>query len=160
VQQLSVGVTMFTSHRFFFFWHGMAWQPWVGQGLIVKASRSHSDTPLSIGLLWMSDQLVTETSTWHTPLTRERHPCPQRNLNPSPSKRAAAAPCLRLCGYWDQLTCHRIYRNFKCDAYCIQFNSISVVRWLDVYKFHNFIDCTITVCNSSHVLLCSACIQQ
>ena len=29
----------------------------------VEASRSHSDTPHSVGLLWMSDQPVAETST-------------------------------------------------------------------------------------------------
>jgi len=34
----------------------MARQPPVGQSLvIVEASRSHSDTPHSVGLLWMSD---------------------------------------------------------------------------------------------------------
>jgi len=29
----------------------------------IEASGSHSDTPHSVGLLWTSDQLVTETST-------------------------------------------------------------------------------------------------
>jgi hypothetical protein len=34
----------------------MAQQPLVGQGLlIIEASRSHSDTPHSVGLLWTSD---------------------------------------------------------------------------------------------------------
>jgi hypothetical protein len=146
------------------FFFGMAWQPLVGQGLlIVKASQSHSDTPLSIGLLWTSDRLVAETSNWqntHTPLPGDRRPCPQQNSNPNPSKRAAAEPCLRLCGYWHQLTCYSIHRNLTCDAFCIPFNSTAVVRWLDMYKFHNFIDCTVTIHNSSHVLLCSACSQQ
>ena len=41
----------------------MAQQPLVDQGLIIEASRSHSDTPYSVGLLWMSDQPDTETST-------------------------------------------------------------------------------------------------
>jgi len=42
----------------------MTQQPLVGQGLlIVEASRSHSDTPHSVGLLWTSDQPYTETST-------------------------------------------------------------------------------------------------
>jgi hypothetical protein len=42
----------------------MPQQPLVGQGLlIVDASRSHSDTPHSVGLLWTSDQTVAETST-------------------------------------------------------------------------------------------------
>jgi hypothetical protein len=36
----------------------------VGQGLlIVEATRSHSYTPHSVGLLWMSDQFVAEMST-------------------------------------------------------------------------------------------------
>jgi len=46
----------------------MAQQPPVGQGLlIIGDSRSHSDTPHSVGLLWTSDQLVAQTSTWHHP---------------------------------------------------------------------------------------------
>ena len=32
-------------------------------GLIVLDSRSHSDTPLSVELLWMSKRPVAETST-------------------------------------------------------------------------------------------------
>jgi hypothetical protein len=42
----------------------MARQPLGGLGLlIIEASRSHSDTPHSVGLLWASDQPVAETST-------------------------------------------------------------------------------------------------
>jgi hypothetical protein len=38
-------------------------QPLVGQGLlIIEASRSHSGTPHSEGLLWTSDQPDAETS--------------------------------------------------------------------------------------------------
>ena len=44
----------------------MAQQPPVGQGLLItEASRSHSETQHSIGLLWKSDQPDAETSTWH-----------------------------------------------------------------------------------------------
>jgi hypothetical protein len=48
--------------------------PLVGQGLlIIGASRSHSDTPHSVGLLWTSDQPEAETPAWqHTTLTRDR----------------------------------------------------------------------------------------
>jgi hypothetical protein len=47
-------------HSFF----SLAGQPLLGQGLlIVDASRSHSGTPHSVGLLWMSDQPTAETST-------------------------------------------------------------------------------------------------
>jgi hypothetical protein len=51
--------------------------------LTVEVSRTHSDTPHSVGLLWTNDQPVAETSTWqHTTLTRDRHPCPRRDSNP------------------------------------------------------------------------------
>jgi hypothetical protein len=43
----------------------VAQQSLVGQGLLrMEASRSHSDTPHSVGLLWTSDQPDAETSTW------------------------------------------------------------------------------------------------
>ena len=43
----------------------MAQQPLVCQVLIIiKISRSHSDTPHSVGLLWTSDQPDAETCTW------------------------------------------------------------------------------------------------
>jgi len=32
---------------------------------IIEASRSHSDTPQSVGLLWTSDQPDAVTFTWH-----------------------------------------------------------------------------------------------
>ena len=42
----------------------IAQQPLVGQGLLViEASRFHSDTPHSVGLLWASDRPGAETST-------------------------------------------------------------------------------------------------
>jgi len=51
----------------------MAQQPPVGQGhLIVKASRSHSDTTHSVELLCISDQPLLRDSTWrHTTLIRD-----------------------------------------------------------------------------------------
>ena len=40
--------------------------------IIIVASRSHSGTPHSVGLLWTSDQPHTEASTWqHTTLTKQ-----------------------------------------------------------------------------------------
>ena len=46
------------------FFSPMTQQPIVGQGsLIVEASRSHSDTPHSVGFLWTGDQPDAETST-------------------------------------------------------------------------------------------------
>jgi len=51
----------------------MAQQTQVGQGLlIVKVSRSHSDTQHKIELLWTSDQPDAKTSTWqHITLARQ-----------------------------------------------------------------------------------------
>ena len=44
--------------------HPMKQQPLVAQGLLViEASRSHSDTPHSVGPLWTNDQPDAETST-------------------------------------------------------------------------------------------------
>jgi hypothetical protein len=51
--------------------------------LIIMVSRSHSDTPHSVGLLWTSDQANAETSTCqHTTLTRCRHACSRLDSNP------------------------------------------------------------------------------
>jgi hypothetical protein len=71
----------FYMHPDFFF--PMAQQPLVGQGLlIIEASRSHSDTPHSIGLLWTSDQHDANPFTeQHTTLTRDKHPCPRTVSN-------------------------------------------------------------------------------
>jgi hypothetical protein len=63
----------------------------VRQGLrTVRASRLHS-----VGLLCVCDQPDAQTSTCqHTTLIRDRHPCPQRALNPKPQQ----ARC-----HWDRL---------------------------------------------------------
>jgi hypothetical protein len=82
----------------------IAQQPSVGQGLLItEASRSHSGTPHSIGLLWTNDQPVAETSTWQqTTLTRDRHPCPREIRTHNPSKRAATDPRLGPRCHWDR----------------------------------------------------------
>jgi hypothetical protein len=55
---------MYICYHMYKFFFPMAQQPLLGQGpLIIEASRSHSDTPHSVGLLWTSDQPVAETST-------------------------------------------------------------------------------------------------
>jgi hypothetical protein len=52
---------IYTFHFLFFFSNGST-----------APSRSHSDTPHSVGLLWTSDQPVAETSTWqHTTNTTQ-----------------------------------------------------------------------------------------
>ena len=76
----------------------------VGQGLlIVEDSWSHSDTPHSVGLLWTSDQLVAETSTWqHTTLTTDRHPCSRWDSNPQSQQASGLRPTLRPRGHSDR----------------------------------------------------------
>jgi hypothetical protein len=61
----------------------------VGLGLqTVEVSRSRSDTPHSVGLLWMNDRSVVETSNW-------RHTANTTDFHLPGGRRAAADPCLR-----------------------------------------------------------------
>ena len=82
----------------------LARQPQMDQGLFIhEASRSHSDTPQSVGLLWSSDQPNAETSTWqHTTLTTNI-PNPRGIRTHNFSRRAAADPRLRPRGHWDRI---------------------------------------------------------
>jgi len=66
----------------------------VGSGLlIIEASRSHSDTPHSVELLWMRDRPVAEPFTrQHSTLTSERHPCLRRNSNPQFQQASGCRP--------------------------------------------------------------------
>jgi len=71
----------------------MVQQTLFGQCLIIEDSRSHSDTPHSVGRLWTSDQPDAGTSTWqHTPLTRCRHPCPRQESNPQYQQASGRRP--------------------------------------------------------------------
>jgi len=66
------------------------------------ASRSHSDTSLSVRLLWTSDHPDEMCSTWqHTTLTTEKYPYHRRDSNPQ-SQRAAADARLKPCELWDR----------------------------------------------------------
>jgi hypothetical protein len=91
-----------TLHKHFFLPHGST--ALVGLGLLmVEVSRTHSDTPHSVGLLCTRDRPVAQTSKWqHTTFTRDKHPCPWRNSNPQSSKWATADPQLRPRGNWDR----------------------------------------------------------
>ena len=80
----------------------------VGQGLlIIQASRSHSDTQLSVGILWTSDKPDTETSTkkkntQHSQETDIQAPGGTRTHNPI--KRGTTAPGLKPRGHWVRQT--------------------------------------------------------
>ena len=75
-------------------WPPHSWGFWITQ----------NDAPHSVELLWTSDRLVAETSTWqHTTLTTDIHArggIQTRN----PGKRAAVDPRLRPRGHWVQPT--------------------------------------------------------
>jgi len=75
---------------------------------------THNNAPQSVGLLWTSDQLVAETSTWqHTTLTTDKHPCRQCDRTHNLSRRAAADLRLRPRGHWDGLFCHVYWLYWK-----------------------------------------------
>ena len=65
---------------------------------------THNDPPQSVGLLWTSDQLVAETSSWQH--TTDKHRCPGGIRTHDLSRRAAADVRLRPRGHWDR----HIYR--------------------------------------------------
>jgi len=55
----------------------------VGLDLIYEFPWSHSDPPLSAGLICTIDRFVAETSTWqHTTVIRDWHSSLQRDSNP------------------------------------------------------------------------------
>jgi hypothetical protein len=82
----------------------MAQQPYSGLSCFTAhITRSHSDTPQSVGLLRTSDRPDAESSTWqHTTFTRDIQDRSEiRTCNPS--KRTAANPRIRRRGHWDWL---------------------------------------------------------
>jgi hypothetical protein len=69
---------------------------WWARAFISYSSRSRSDTPHSVGLLWTSDQPDAETATWqHAAFTRDRHM--------PPAVRGAIDPRLTPRGHRDRL---------------------------------------------------------
>jgi hypothetical protein len=80
-------------------------QPLVSQGfLFIEASRSHSDTPHSLGLLRTSDQADAETPTsQHTVLAKKTDiHAPDGIRIGNPSKQAAEDPRLRRRDHWNR----------------------------------------------------------
>jgi len=95
--------------------HLTVWQSPVGQGLlIIDASRSHSDTSHSVGLLWKSDQPDTENPTCqHITHTKDGHPWCNRFRTRNPRKQAAADPRFRPRGHWDRRLLFSVRCKFK-----------------------------------------------
>ena len=86
---------------------------------------THKDTPQSVELLWTSDQLVAETSTWQHTQHSQQTSMPPAGFKPAipvgerpqtyaldrsatgirtrnPNRRAAADPRIRPLGHWDR----------------------------------------------------------
>ena len=85
----------------------LARQSPVGHGLLIHEVFyiTHNGAPQSVGLLWTSDQLVAESSTWQlTTFTTAKHPClPDGIRTHDLSRREAADLRLRPRGHWDRL---------------------------------------------------------
>jgi hypothetical protein len=83
---------LWVKNNFFFF--PVALRPNIGQGhLILEVFRSHNEVSWSVGLLWLSDQLVTETSTCkYTTLITDEHSCPRRDSNPQCQQARGCSP--------------------------------------------------------------------
>ena len=87
----SVSQIMFVCTSLLFGWDRCSWflirfcanffsmvlQPNVRHGLLIlEDSRSHTDTPHSVALLWTRDRPVAETSvSKHTTIITDKHPC-------------------------------------------------------------------------------------
>jgi hypothetical protein len=95
---------------------------------------TYNDAPQSVGLLWTSDQLVAETSTWqHTQQTNTHASAGMRTHDRS--RRAAVDLRFRPRGHWDRLFLNIINNYiFKgCDWW---YNSLLFNDWMLV-QCHN-----------------------
>jgi hypothetical protein len=90
--------SVFVVVNIFYYLFSLALQPSTGYGLLVTRGFliTHNNAPQSVGLLWMSDQLVAETSTWQ--YTTDKHPCPSGIQTHDRSRWAAIYLRLRPCG--------------------------------------------------------------
>jgi hypothetical protein len=77
----------------------------VGQGLLItEASRSHSDTPHSVELLWTNDQPDAETSTWqHRTHKRQTSMAPTGFEPAIPASVRPQTHVFKMRGHWDRL---------------------------------------------------------
>ena len=96
-----ISLRSFSQHCNYIFSPHIVQQPLVGQArFIIQASRTHSGTPHSVGLLWKSVQPDAEASTWqHTTLTTDTYPYPGGIRTRNPSKQATTDPRLRPRGH-------------------------------------------------------------
>jgi len=120
--------------------------------LIHEVPWSLSDTPQSVGLLWTSDQVVAETSTWqYTTLTTDRHPwllvgfepvipASERPQTHALGRAATGSGCLgillnyslRIWNRYDYLTWQRACHLLTDDPVSVK----SLNRWRQIWDGH------------------------
>ena len=114
-------------------------QPLLTQGrLIVEASRSHSDTPHSVGLLCKGDQPDAGTSTCqNTTLTRDRHSWPWWDSNPQFQQAKDRKPR----GHWVYLYLYllQITVLVACTT-CCNIKELCFLNIVCICVFHWFMD--------------------
>ena len=101
----------------------------MGQGfLVIGTSKSHSDVPHSVGLLWTSDQTDAENSTWQHTHSQETniHPPTSGGIRTrNPIKRTAQTPRRRPRNHWyrqgmvNSILSTRINHAYSCDVMSI-----------------------------------------
>ena len=92
VRKFSVGRTTITS-MLYYWWKSSPPLQWARSSSFTGFLDHTHDAPQSVRLLWTSDQLVAETSTWqHTTLTPDKHPCPRSDSNPQSQQASGHRP--------------------------------------------------------------------
>jgi len=92
---------------------------------------THSDASQSVGLLWMSDHFVAETSTWkNTTLTTNKHPCPDGIRTHELSRRTAEDLRLRPRGCWGRRRDRHDGRKLRKKLNFVFFSSSPGLTWL------------------------------
>ena len=131
----------------------LALRPNAGHGLLIHEvfQITHNDAPQSVGLLWTSDQLVAETSTWqHTTLTETNILAPGGIRTHDLSRRAAADLCLRPRGHWDRQITHIRPWRFSCSSPLLSLRYFLIFYYSSSIHLSEF--CYPLIC-SSHILL-------
>ena len=104
----------------------MGREPLMSRGLLIfEALRSCSDTPHSVGLLWMGDRHDAETSVWQHTFSRGRHPCARRDLKAQPQHANGRRPR----GHWDRPVSIVHILNVNC---CVQHSASAFGQQLSV----------------------------
>jgi len=110
--------------------------------LIVEVSRSHSDTPHSVRLVWTSDQPIAETSTWHHKNTHKRQiHVPGWIRTRIPIKRAAADRRLSLRDHRYRHAVHTGIVNEMQRSWCFVLCALTCVARYVHLREHFLLNC-------------------